>query len=840
MAVVAEVTGSGGVEVGGSADVAFVHGSGAALSDIVLEWDLDNDGDFDQPQESVAGLVEAEALIGRDFPSQLTGRAGVGQLKARLRNDDGRFGFFNEDSPLNTPPFSLKSGRRLRIRTSDAAEPDPTLLARDRFNRPDGPLGQAETGQIWFDVGDADLVVADQQASAPANDLFHNAILDVGTDTYYIQVELTQVGARTEEIDGNLLEVVARFEDFSNFAALVLDVDDGQLQLGNWISAAFTADDAIDVEIYDGMTIGLLIATTGASGGDTMLGFLEGVHVLSGSTTFEGDFVGLEALRSDGQPAPRFDRFHVWDRLPAETEGILWTGSGDNVLPDSPVNRDRTATLTGVGPLIRATDTEIQPPVSVSGRPTGFLVGQALAAGGLLLPPAGVDQLDEGTVTTGAVVRDPDQRRSVLDVARSAEEAELGFLHETQEGHIAFDAFGARHPLDVQAVFSDQPGSQFSYRTLRLKSWRREIFNQVTAGVSPAAPDLDEIEVVLDTRNTAFGVANDVAVEMPATIEDGDLVIVIIASTVSASGQAWNTPFFWVEGRTLGGDEADAIRMRIYWRHARAADTAGETFTFYTDTAGLGGAWIAHIYRIPANQWYGSHNGGGPDLGEFIATHDPREILPSWGTDPSLFIAAAAGLTSTNGGSLAGETYPLGYAVGRSDFLNGDNNGFDAGLQSAMKADVRVREDPGSFDGLSGTTINESVAVAVRGFNGDPIPESGRTEVTVDNVASQDDHRAVRSHRNPSQIFADTTDAEAYAEKVLARWSDDRPLLELKFDAHKNQAYRRQAIRRRVGHAIRVQSDHFGVDRVFFIEHIRHRFAGAGTRWEVTWQLSPA
>src|SRR5690349_4017100 len=72
----ATVTGSGGVEIGGSATVFFGHGPQVA-SDIVVEWDFDNDGDFDQSVEDITSyVVSLETTTGRDWPSLLTGKSG--------------------------------------------------------------------------------------------------------------------------------------------------------------------------------------------------------------------------------------------------------------------------------------------------------------------------------------------------------------------------------------------------------------------------------------------------------------------------------------------------------------------------------------------------------------------------------------------------------------------------------------------------------------------------------------------------------------------------------------------------------------------------------------------
>lgn len=112
----------GGALIGGTAPLSFTSAASTAQvdSNVKVEWDFDNDGDFDQAVEDITSYVRsAQTSTGRDFPSSLTGRAGPGKLKLTLTNDDDRFSYFNTASPLNVSPFSLKTGRKIRVRTTD-------------------------------------------------------------------------------------------------------------------------------------------------------------------------------------------------------------------------------------------------------------------------------------------------------------------------------------------------------------------------------------------------------------------------------------------------------------------------------------------------------------------------------------------------------------------------------------------------------------------------------------------------------------------------------------------------------------------------------------------------
>lgn len=123
MAVVGRVSPYGGALVGGTSPIAFVDASSQASvnSNLVFEWDFDGDGDFDQAAENITHYVQsAQTMMGRDYPSSLTGRSGPGSMRLTLRNDDNRFSYFNKASPLNAAPFSLKTGRKIRVRSTDA------------------------------------------------------------------------------------------------------------------------------------------------------------------------------------------------------------------------------------------------------------------------------------------------------------------------------------------------------------------------------------------------------------------------------------------------------------------------------------------------------------------------------------------------------------------------------------------------------------------------------------------------------------------------------------------------------------------------------------------------
>src|SRR3990170_528133 len=67
----------------------------------VLEVDGNGDGDFGDANEDItADMIDFETGRGRDFASQLTGRAVAGRLRATLLNTTGKYSPFNTGSPL--------------------------------------------------------------------------------------------------------------------------------------------------------------------------------------------------------------------------------------------------------------------------------------------------------------------------------------------------------------------------------------------------------------------------------------------------------------------------------------------------------------------------------------------------------------------------------------------------------------------------------------------------------------------------------------------------------------------------------------------------------------------
>lgn len=747
--------------------------------------------------------------------------------------------------PVGTTSFTDSTGKTWTVNSpasvvADQPPSDPLLLVRDRFNRPDGTLGETETGQTWTFPGAGGLVtyrVEDNRVVANQADL-HLAAVETGSEDHYVQATIENVAA----VLNNFIGLTARFTDVNNY--VYVRVQTNSVQLIEVVSGTPTTLGTYFIDWWPGMTVGLRNGP-----GDEVAAYVGGVEVLSDTTSLaaasEAGLVYDWELSFGFIPAPAIDNFHVWDGTVTETEGILWTGDVSDIKPSTSVDGFPTVEVTAEGFLARAALPDVLSPRAVDGAATGVLVGDVLQKAGLLHPPA---TIQEGVTVTGPVALNDG---NALELARKFEETEVGFLHETNEGPLAYDDRTARGGADVVAIFSDAPGAQFGYVDIEPYDQRREIVNRVTAGVAAEAPS--GITTTADSNNTAAGVANNVTVDIPA-LDAGDVCIVFIASTVGTASVEWLNPIWWQNHRDqLKGD----IRTRVY-SHATGVAEAATTVTFYIDSTPSGGAWVAHIYKIGG--WYEATQGLA--ISEFVNGSDPPPFEHGFGRVPTLFIAVNAGLTSVNGARFADTEalrYPDGYLPRENGvFLNGTVNGFDVGLSTADRLDVAEGDDPTAFTIFEGFAINESAVFAVRGFNGEhgplatiqggklvgvPFEESPGRFVTVDDVAAQDEQRVIRSHVNASNLFANEADAEAYADTILATYSDDRPIVSMTFVANKTSAYRNQAIRRRVGDKIHLVAENdtvLGINADFFIESINHRITNGGKLWEITWELSPA
>ncbi|MBO3751523.1 hypothetical protein J5X84_36085 [Streptosporangiaceae bacterium NEAU-GS5] len=901
------ITGSGGLELGGTATTRFTHAGGSVISDVILEIDWDDDGDFDEPEEDVTSLVlSLETSAGRDWPSLLTGTAGPGKLRATLLNDDDRLSYFQQSSPLNQAPFSLETGVKARLRTAESVVDDPVTLVRDRFRRADNSgLGAEEYGQSWVQPLTHQWAITSEAAVATHLGSTHLAYVDAGVADGYVQATVTP-GSLT-----NRVGLAFRMTADDTYSLLVVDAAAAALQVIDVTAGAETVAAAVPIEVYAGTTIGVLLD------GANLTVYLEGVETFTATAiNTSATLVGIYADWGTGDTTPAADTFYTWDSLPSAVEGVLWTGDVTDLTPAVEPGPRKSAVLEAEGWLGRMATQTVTPPTSVPGRRTGLLLGEVLAQAGLLHPPL---PLSLGDITTGPFAMDA---TTALEVARRVEETEYGFVRETNEGPIAYDARSARDSVSASAGFSDAVGAQFGMTDVSQSDWRREVFNRIIAGVSPFSLGAEAVlytdpgpyalsagqSVTLAASYSGLGVVTRwtghtrqvSAPQAPAGIttttggsgdnggqEDytwnvtlpttaaGDLLL-LIAQT---DGATWDgdEPSGWTALITQPGAQYPLVLMRIAAGNESGVNVAIDG----NGTVGVPSAMFWALYRI--TDWFDDLEGGVEFVGTVFGSNrnpNPPAITPSWGAIPSLFIAGAGyGVYST--GSAITATPPTGYG-GQTFSSTGPFENLAAWMSTAYRIATVASEDPGTFGGSSNVAQGWAAwTLAVRGSNA-PIPVEGDTpagtnaaftvpydtgvggavqqvtdiqvtgiplvpgdtvSVQADDTTSQDRHKAIKTYRNPADLFASPTAALTYAQLVLDTHATDRPIMAMSFVANKTAAHRMQAVRRRIGDKIYLVADNnsgLGIDQEFFIESITHRFSAGARAWEVTWQLSPA
>lgn len=841
-----DVFGASDLSIGGQADVEFVHGD-AVASDIQVLWD------FGAGLEAITDYVLAgDSATGRDWPSQLQGKAGPGRLSLDLNNDDDRFSYFNTDSPLNQGGRSLDPGGKIRVQIAGTTGVDPELLVFDEFGSDLAPITTDDLGTPWEHQGPHVFARVFGSAAAPAAGQESLMVIDTGQADYYVQTTISELGDHVVEATGlqenNEVRLIYRWQDASNYSYLAYaTLSNGQQHTIEGVDVVAGTPSSIYGPFAD--------VTAGGAGtdaaGDHRRRVTIGVHVdgaeahyyVNGcrrttvaETALQTDetHVGLYAYYGVGNRAPAVERIAVWDTVPTSAEGVIWTGTVVDVFPVVTAGPHKTVRVTAEGALAGMAAVSVQPQAWAGQMRTGIALGDAVERAGLLYPPG---ELARGEAFAGS---SSDAEINALTHVRKLEEVEIGFLHEAPEGWLVYRDRSYRDDLATAATFTDTEGAQFQYQDFELLQWRRELVNKVTAGVSYGAPNI----VLLTTTKagTASGVARTVTFTMPASINDGDLFVVMIASTIADDDENWLVPLWWVRERDTGASSSK--RSQVY-SHIGAASEASSTVTFYNDSASAGGSYILNLYQF--RDWYGSHDGihiGEWSIGESFAGADPQVIMPPWGdTNPSALIAVRFGVSTGGAGSITNPTYPLGYVNSDDDFQNGSgSNIHDAGMLTCSKLAMTSLEDPSSFTGFSGLNNAETSVIAVRGRNGSPPEPHGRLRVTVEDQESQRRHATVASY-DGTDLFPSEELAEAWCELMLTRYARLRPIVRFSFTATRSAGYRAQAYRRRLGDKIRVVATGnagMGIDGDFHIENIAHRWSKGTKLWVTTWELSPA
>jgi hypothetical protein len=202
-------------------------------------------------------------------------------------------------------------------------------------------------------------------------------------------------------------------------------------------------------------------------------------------------------------------------------------------------------------------------------------------------------------------------------------------------------------------------------------------FSLVTTVPVLAAP------LVASVTETAFGTdTTDHHVDMPATVDAGDLLIVLFTNDENT---IVNTPTGW----NLMTSDANGphVRLSVYYRIA-AGTEGGTTVNFVTTSAEEA---AAQVYRV--TNWHGitppeiSTAATGTDT-----TPDPASLDPAgWDVADTLWLVVAG----QDRGDQVTPTYPASYTNGIST-LSSNGTG-KCQIHSARRVLAAASEDPGAF-----------------------------------------------------------------------------------------------------------------------------------------------
>jgi hypothetical protein len=200
-----------------------------------------------------------------------------------------------------------------------------------------------------------------------------------------------------------------------------------------------------------------------------------------------------------------------------------------------------------------------------------------------------------------------------------------------------------------------------------------------------AVPALAAI-VVESLTETAFGTdTTDHYVNMPATVDGGNLLIVLFTNDGNATV---TTPGGWTQLASTA--DAVAVRLSVYYKMA-AGTEGGTTVNFVTSAAEQA---VAQVYRI--TNWHGTTP---PEISTAATGTDmapnPTSLNPAgWDVASTLWLAVAGQDRGDQSGTTA---YPVYYTDGISTQSSDPATTGHCRIHSAFRGLAAASEDPGAF-----------------------------------------------------------------------------------------------------------------------------------------------
>lgn len=515
-------TASGGVELAG--DGVYRFRAASVPANVTIEWDFDDDNDFSEDVEDITAYVTGvETETGRDFASNLTGKVGPGKMKLTLLNADNRFSYFNPNSPLQTSPYELSVGQKIRLRTAESTPLDPQKVVYDTFDRADNAtLGTTEGGaKTWsgnFSVGSGYAVPDSSGAERFA--VVTSGITVSASQEIFVSAGFSRADIRNPNTDEkhNVAGLVFNYVDSNNYWRVVYDPDISDdpfsvdysrvwvrvIQKSAGVDTEITAlhvgytsvsrvgaeYDIGDFWLGDMSWLGVRLYVTG---GDYELdvflnGAIIGEELLGASSPASwGGVVGFFATWDAARATPRVSDFQVWDGIYAETSGVLWTGHVTNISESVDLGPRKFVEVEAEGPMAELAQTEIHPASCVRGTLPQLAIGNSLYRAGMYIPYAHMPSAEyDGALTTFRVGAFGYERSKALDVIRDFESAAAPdfTVQETQEGTIECVDTTDYSSKASAATFADFDGTQLGYHKIEPRDWRSDVVNRAILGVA--------------------------------------------------------------------------------------------------------------------------------------------------------------------------------------------------------------------------------------------------------------------------------------------------------------------------------------------------------------------
>jgi hypothetical protein len=789
-----------------------------------------------------------------DTPSTLGSDAHTG-IQYRLGNFSNAKTFTGTNLTVTTGGGAAIS-RGLVFQLAPAvAFDDPVLLASDSFNQANGlALSTDDLGNTW--TSRSGSIYRTLNGRARVSEGFDAVYatrtittVSTGTTDHYVQAQLSYPVQEGE------LGVVARWADSSNYIRAYLSVPTPSIVVEEVVAGVATQLGEFFIESWEGMHLGLLVENSRCAiligGAPLYWTATEGGQWLTLTAPPVGTHAGLYSrweTHSDIQP--QFDEFRVWDSVAQAIPGRLWTGHVRSVKTSVMAGALKVVEVEAEGVLGGGASVEVPSPritrqvgesyFDNSSVPAGCIVGDIMARAGLQEPPFPVETYPVSFIGPVSM-----KDGKALDLARQVEVTERGFLKELPEGGVTYEDRMWRSDASSLAWWTDTPGSgQYVFEEIEPLDHEGRIVNRAVAQVAPTCPTVVDVSNQSDDDTEL-----DVQITVPE-VSPGDLVLVFIACSAIQSERQWLEPPGWTKHRDAG----DEVGMRIFSLISDGTESGSQIYFLKTETPG---SFIAHIYVI--RDWYGTDDGiklGRVSSGAFGGTN-PYPVSPGWNRAPALYLVFQCAIGATTGilWDDLGTPPPVGYNYGSLEGLVvvTASPALETGVESIYKRDVTDTEDPRAWDGVfDDYLVLETVTVAIRGNNGPlekPTIEDSKATVkdgqlvALDDLASQADHRFIRTNPDLPALFYTEADARDWCEAVLAEFADDRPVITISFTASKNAAMRAQAMERRTSDRITVTATGnagLGIEGDFYIESIHNQWSHGLKLWRVTWELSPA